>query len=118
MTRLAVLALLLTAWPLPAAADVIPAELVGEWATAAARFDAQGGLTDGAALYLLADGTAAFVAAPPPIGAAGTATYDGATHTLSVTLTDHGRPMGTVHALYDPATRTLRDPDVSEGGFR
>lgn len=118
MTRAVTLALLLAAWTLPASADVIPAELVGEWATAVAQFDERGGLTNGAALYLFADGTAAFIVAPPPVGVTGTATYDAATRTLSVTLTDRGHPMETVHALYDPATKTLRDPAAGGGGFR
>src|ERR1051325_10581458 len=73
------------------AADTIPPELVGEWASPDAKFSREL-LTKGGALYLSTNGFAAMFGAPPPIGMAGTATYDPKTFTLTFDLRDRGTP--------------------------
>ena len=69
-----------------------------------------GVLTSGSTIYLTADGTAAFLGAPPPIGVRATAVYDSSAHTLKVTLLDDddgGRHGPTFFFDYDARTNTL-----------
>jgi hypothetical protein len=87
----------------------IPPELVGEWATAKSQF-ARDAIMTGSVVYLLADGTVAFIGAPPPIGIRGISVYDPAAHTLTVTLLDDedgGRPRQTLVFTHDPRAKTL-----------
>lgn len=82
---------------------------MGEWATPKSRFS-RDLLTSGSALYLLPDGMAGFIGAPPPIGVRGEATYDPQALELSVTLLDDdsgGRPVQTLTLSYHPGRKTL-----------
>jgi hypothetical protein len=103
------------------AADTIPPELVGEWASPDAKFIREL-LTNGGALYLDANGFAAVFGAPPPLGMAGTATYDPKTFTLTLDLRDSGKPPMVLKMtiIYDPETKTLTTKptrDVQKGTF-
>lgn len=87
----------------------LPPELVGEWATAKSQF-ARGAIATGSVVYLVADGTVAFIGAPPPIGIRGISVYDPAAHTLTVTLLDDedgGRPRQTLVFTHDTRARLL-----------
>lgn len=55
------------------------------------------------------NGFAAMFGAPPPIGMAGTASYDPKTFTLTLHLHDRGTPPETlkVTGVYDPKAKTL-----------
>jgi hypothetical protein len=103
------------------AADTIPPELVGEWVSPDARFSREL-LTKGGALYLRDNGFAAVFGAPPPIGMAGTASYDPKTFTLSLDLRDRGTPTAVLKLtiIFDPKAKTLTTkptPDVQKGTF-
>ena len=93
----------------PAArAPAIPAYLVGEWATANARFQGVA-LFEGAALYLDPDGSGALIGGPPPIGMRLTAQFDSASAMLATTLRDNeNAPITTARFRYDRPTQTLR----------
>ena len=103
------------------AADTIPPDLVGEWASPDAKFSREL-LTRGGALYLGTNGFAAVFGAPPPIGMAGTATYDPKTFTLTLDLRDKGTPPEVLKMTitYDPKAKTLTTkptPGVQKGTF-
>jgi len=89
-------------------AEKITPELVGEWVSPGAKFTGEF-LEDGGALYFDADGLAAVVGAPPPIGMVGTATYDSKTFTLWLDLHDGGTPpmIRKMKIVYDPKAKTL-----------
>jgi hypothetical protein len=104
------------------AAGSIPPELVGEWASSDAKFSREL-LTKGGAVYLGTNGFAAMFGAPPPIGMAGTATYDPKTFTLTLDLHDRGTPPETlkVTIVYDPKAKTLTTKPtegVQKGTFK
>ena len=88
-------------------AATIPPFLVGVWADSSAEFQGET-LVRGAAFYLDADGMFALIAAPPPVGGRGTATYDART---SVTDTrfemgdSEGPPPGPIR--YNATKRTV-----------
>lgn len=87
----------------------IPPELVGEWATAKSQF-ARGAIVTGSVVYLLPDGTVAFIGAPPPIGIRGISVYDPVKHTLTITLLDDedgGRPRQTLVFTHDVRAKSL-----------
>jgi hypothetical protein len=89
------------------AADGLPADLVGEWTTDSSVFRA-GALHEGLAMYLTADGVGALIAAPPPIGAQGPASYDPKTRILTLRLSEQGRSVATCAFAHDGSTATLR----------
>ena len=108
MTRCRFLISILAAWAIQAnAADSLPTELVGEWATEQSEFS-RSALSKGAAIYLTAQGVGALIGAPPPIGALGPATYDPKTRTLTLRLTERGQVMATCGFIYDSKLRTLK----------
>ena len=110
MTKLALFISILAMWAVHVhanPAETIPADLVGEWASEKSKFS-RGSLSKGAAIYVMADGIAAFIGAPPPIGTHGTATYDPATRTLTLKLTETGRLMATCGFTYEANTKTLK----------
>jgi hypothetical protein len=85
----------------------LPGELVGEWATDASVFRADA-LREGLAMYLTAEGVGMLIAAPPPIGAHGSASYDSKTHVLTLRLREQGRPVATCAFRHDAGAVTLR----------
>ena len=89
------------------AADVLPADLVGEWATDASVFRG-GALHQGLAMYLTVDGGGALIAAPPPIGARGPARYDAKARLLTLALSEHGQPVATCAFVHDRSATTLK----------
>jgi hypothetical protein len=89
------------------AREGLPGELVGEWATDASVFRG-GALREGLVMYLTAGGVGALIAAPPPIGAQGPASYDPKTRVLTITLSEQGRPVATCAFAYDANAATLR----------
>ena len=94
---------------------VIPAYLVGEWASEDAAFE-NGAIAKGSALYLEADGTGALIGAPPPIGMRITARFDSAAALLNAKmLGDGGEAMGEQRFRYDGTARTLQMLDADEG---
>jgi hypothetical protein len=106
-TRL-LLVTIIAAWAAYAnAADNIPADLVGEWATERSEFS-RGALSKGAAMYLTAQGVGALIGAPPPIGAQGPATYDAKTRMLTLRLTEQEQVRATCRFIYDPNVKTLK----------
>src|SRR5262245_40053364 len=90
-----------------AAADNIPPELVGEWATEKSEFSG-GALSKGAAMYLTRQGVGALIGAPPPIGVKGPATYDAKTQVLTVRLTEQELVRATCRFIYDQSVKTLK----------
>jgi len=84
---------------------------VGEWATDETKFKG-GPISEGCALYIRADGVGAIIAAPPPIGRKGSATYDAKEQILRFSMTERGKPAGTFDFIYDPRTKAL----TSSGG--
>ena len=97
MTRRLLLLGVFAAWAThAAAADSLPTELVGEWATAKSEFNHGGALSNGAALYLTAQGVGALIGAPPPIGAQGPATYDPKTQKVDAAPDRAGTTHGNV----------------------
>jgi len=108
MIRRWLLISILAAWAIHAeAADSLPTDLVGEWATEKSEFS-RGALSKGAAIYLTAQGVGALIGAPPPIGALGPATYDAKTRMLTLRLTEHGQVMATCGFIYDPKLKILK----------
>ena len=102
-------------FPLPSLASVtnkIPSELVGVWASRSAKFT-RGAIDQGRVLYLRGNGSAAFIVAPPPIGALGTATYNARTFTLRLVFRELGRIAATEQLIYHPSEESLtgRGPD-------
>jgi len=79
---------------------------VGEWATDASVFRG-GALHQGLSMYLKADGVGALIAAPPPIGARGPASYDPKTRLLTLRLSEHGQPVATCAFVHDASRTTL-----------
>jgi hypothetical protein len=115
MTKRFLLFAMLAAWATFAvAADSLPRELVGEWATAESEFS-YGALSSGAALYLTPQGVGALIGAPPPIGAQGPATYDSKTQRLMLRLTENGQVMATCGFIYDPGAKLLRGEGAACG---
>lgn len=88
------------------AEDTLPAYLVGVWATEASALRGET-LVEGAALYLDADGVAASVGAPPPIGVPLFATFDEATNVLDLMTLDR-TPVERARANYDPGRTTIQ----------
>jgi hypothetical protein len=90
-----------------AAADGIPAELAGEWVTDKTQFK-DGLIAEGHAIYVNTNGMAALLAAPPPVGQKGTATYDARGHLLTIATAEQGRPGRTYEFFYDSKGKTLK----------
>lgn len=100
-----------------AAADPIPAELVGVWANDGAVL--KGSLLfEGQALYLGADGVGAVVGGPPPIGIKIQAVFDTATNSINFDLIEHGKVIGHGHASYDPGQKTIDSGGTRHGLLR
>jgi len=107
MTRRLLLISIIAVWAVHAdAADSLPSNLVGEWATEKSEFS-RGALSSAAALYLTTQGVGALIGAPPPIGAIGPAMYDAKTRTLTLRLTEHDQVMATCAFIYDAHMKTL-----------
>ena len=72
------------------------------------KFDGEA-IVSGGAVYLGADGFAAIICTPPPIGMAGTASYDAKKRMLTLKLKDNSSPpqRQTVTIIYDPNAQTL-----------
>jgi hypothetical protein len=92
----------------------VPANLEGVWAPDHASFNGQL-LTEGEALYLLADGRGALAfvmrKGHAPGGPAVSATFDPRTNKLTLnTFTDSGAAAYPIVATYDSETRTIRLP--------
>jgi hypothetical protein len=64
-------------------------------------------LQKGVALYILPEGRAMILGAPPPIGVAGPVTYNEKSRLLIFTLTEHGKSLGTCEFSFDPKEITL-----------
>ena len=94
------------------AAEPIPADLVGVWASDSAVL--KGSLLfEGQALYLGADGVGALVGGPPPIGIKIQAVFNSATNSLHFDLIEHGKVIGHGSASYDPSQKV-----IDSGGAR
>lgn len=88
------------------AADPIPPQLVGVWASDGAVLKGQL-LFEGQAIYLGADGVGAIVGGPPPIGFKIVATFDAQTNELGF-VGYEGTTPGPHHSLtFDPASGTF-----------
>lgn len=88
------------------AADQIPPQLVGVWATDGAVLKGQL-LFEGQAIYLGADGVGAIVGGPPPIGFKIVATFDAQTNELGLVGYEGTKP-GPHHSLtFDPKSGTI-----------
>lgn len=98
-------------------ADQIPPELVGVWASRGAKFT-RGAINQGSTVYLSGNGSAAFIVAPPPIGAVGRATYNPKTFTLRLTFTESGKVMRTETLMYNPRAKSLTGPGPDENYTR
>ena len=97
------LLIILAAWVIRAdAADSLPTDLVGEWATEKSEFY-QDVLSRGVAMYLTAHGIGALVGAPPLVAAMGPATYDAKTRALTLRLAK-----GTCEFIHDPKAKTFK----------
>jgi hypothetical protein len=91
------------------AAEPIPTELVGVWATDIAKMRGYA-LFEGQAIYLKSDGSGALIGGPPPIGFKITAAFDPATSELEITAHE-GQQRAIVGKLkYDPNSKTLSWP--------
>ena len=87
------------------AADPIPAQLVGVWASEGAVLHGPA-LFEGEAIYLGADGMGAIVGGPPPIGIKLTASYDPQKKTIEFDATEgQHRVHGAL--VYDEKSNTL-----------
>jgi hypothetical protein len=88
------------------AADQMPPELVGVWATDGAVLNGQL-LFEGQAVYLGADGVGAIVGGPPPIGFKIVATFDAQTNELGLDAYE-GAKRGPHHSFtFDPKSGTI-----------
>jgi hypothetical protein len=88
------------------AADVIPPQLVGVWATEQSLLKGPY-LLEGQAMYLDADGIGAMVGGPPPIGFKIVATFDPSTNTIEFDAYE-GKQRGPHGSLrYDPRQNTV-----------
>ena len=115
MTRRGLLIGILAASAIQAhAAQNLPEELVGEWATEKSEFN-RGALAKGVAIYLWPQGAGALIGAPPPVGAMGPATYDAITRTLTLRLMQQGRDPATCDFIYDHRAKTLTAQDAECG---
>jgi hypothetical protein len=88
------------------AADKIPPELVGVWATDSAVLKGQL-LFEGQAMYLGPDGVGAIVGGPPPIGFKIIATFNAQTNTIEFDAYEGKQrgPHGSV--IFDAKSRTI-----------
>lgn len=88
------------------AAEPIPQELVGVWATDGAVLKGQL-LSEGQAMYLGADGVGAIVGGPPPIGFKIIATFNEQKNTLQFDAYEGKQrgPHGSV--TFDPKSKTM-----------
>lgn len=88
------------------AADPIPPELVGVWATEGAVLKGQL-LVEGQAMYLGADGVGAIVGGPPPIGFKIVATFNTQKNTIEFDayVGKQRGPHGSV--TFDPKSKTI-----------
>jgi hypothetical protein len=87
-------------------ADITQANLVGEWVVFGSKFKG-GPLSEGAALYIWADGVCAMMVAPPGMGQLGNATYDASQQIVSFAMKDGSRPSMTLEFTHDPKLKTL-----------
>ncbi|RST46319.1 hypothetical protein [Variovorax sp. DXTD-1] len=111
---LLVAAAILSALTTSAAAESIPAELVGVWANDGAVL--KGSLLfEGQALYLGADGIGALVGGPPPIGMKIQAVFDTATNRINFDLIENEKVIGHGRAIYDPNRKTIGSGDGRNG---
>ncbi len=105
-SRFAIAVLLAASANATLAADPIPPQLVGVWATDGAVLKGQA-LFEGQALYLGADGTGALVGGPPPIGFRIVARFDAQTNQLEFDAYE-GTQRGPHSALaVDPKAGTI-----------
>jgi opacity protein-like surface antigen len=99
------------------AAEVVPADLVGVWATD--RSDLRGALVfEGLAVYLGADGVGAIVGGPPPIGVRIVFSYNPDKKAIEYQATE-GQKTGPVGSIaYDSAQQVIRlDKDTLRRRF-
>lgn len=90
------------------AADTIPSELIGEWASPNTTFKGEI-LSNGSAVFLGSDGFAAIVARDETdvLGMAGTAAYDPKKFILTLNLHDDSTVRIQVTIVYDPKAKIL-----------
>ena len=88
------------------AADQIPADLVGVWATDGAVLKGQL-LFEGEAMYLGADGVGAIVGGPPPIGFKIVATFNSQTNELGLDAYEGTKRGPHSSFIFDPKSRTI-----------
>jgi hypothetical protein len=88
------------------AADEIPSNLVGVWATE--RSVLRGDLIyEGLAVYLGSDGVGAMVGGPPPIGVRIVFAYDPNVKAIAYQMTEHGKTVRAGSMLYDPVAQVI-----------
>jgi len=88
------------------AADAIPLNLVGVWATDKAVLRGPY-LMEGQALYLGSDGVGAFVGGPPPIAFKIIATFDPTTNNIDFDIYEGKQRHSHGSLAYDPAKETI-----------
>lgn len=88
------------------AADVIPPELVGVWATESSLLKGPL-LIEGQALYLSSDGRGALIGGPPPVSYKIVASFDAASNAVEVDLIEQGQTVGHRSLSYDAAQQTI-----------
>jgi hypothetical protein len=107
MKRIAlVLATLLSAMSAHAA-DVIPQNLVGIWATDASVMRGST-LSEGTAVYLGKDGAGAIVGGPPTIGIRIAATYNPQTRIIDFKIAEAGQARDSGKMEYDAAGNSIK----------
>jgi hypothetical protein len=107
MNRRYFMAVLAATWAVPSpAADVIPAHLVGIWATKNSVMRGTA-LFEGMALYLGADGRGGIVGGPPPIGVQIAAVFNQASNQLTFEMIEGRKVVGRGSLDYDPATQSI-----------
>ena len=88
------------------AADQIPPDLVGVWATDGSVLKGQL-LFEGRAMYLGADGVGAIVGGPPPIGFKIVATFDAQNNELELDAYEGAKRGPHSSFTFDPKSRTF-----------
>ena len=91
------------------ASDVMPAELVGIWATDESTFRGDA-LISGTAVYIAADGRAEEVAGPPPIGVKFEMAFDANTNTLTIARLFNPTAHGWQSVPSNPGSTLTFDP--------
>ncbi|MGL5001334.1 MAG: hypothetical protein ACRDAM_00160 [Casimicrobium sp.] len=89
------------------AADVIPQNLVGVWATDASVMRGST-LSEGTAVYLGKDGAGAIVGGPPTIGIRIAATYNAQTRIIDFKIAEAGQAREPGKMEYDPASNHIK----------